>query len=148
MALYKYKKNLLKRIIGTIIAYSIISVFSYLYILIFGHPNEVGEQVVTGFSAFPVIIVWFIYFVIIELMYGGTLSHQALNLKVVTSKRKDINFGNALKRHLLDPIDILVFFGLPALIFINTTEKHQRLSDLWADTIIVDINDLEQYSEN
>ena len=52
-----------------------------------------------------------------------------------------------MKRHLLDPIDLL-FYGIPAIITIKNTEKHQRLGDLWAKTIVIDTMDAEQFQEN
>jgi uncharacterized RDD family membrane protein YckC len=48
---------------------------------------------------------------------------------------------------LLDPIDIL-FYGIPAIIAIKNSDKHQRLGDMWAKTIVVDIKDAEQYFAN
>jgi uncharacterized RDD family membrane protein YckC len=95
----------------------------------------------------PIPIFWFLYFVVVEAFYGATLSHQAFNLKVLKIDRKEISFAQALQRHLLDPIDIL-FYGIPAIIAIKNADKHQRLGDMWAKTIIVYINDPEQYSVN
>ena len=148
MRIYKYKKNLPKRILATIIDYLIIFLITYAYIEIFGEINSEGVKAVYNLSALPIIIVWFLYIVVIEAIYGATLAHQAFNLKVLTSKGHEIDFGNVLKRRLLDPIDLIFLFGLPAFIFVSTTERHQRLGDLWADTVIVDITDMEQYCES
>ncbi|MBK9511291.1 MAG: RDD family protein [Cytophagaceae bacterium] len=148
MRIYKYKKNLPKRILATIIDYLIIFLITYVYIEVFGKINDEGVKVVSNLSALPLFLVWFFYIVVIEAIYGGTLAHQALNLKVLTSKGHEIDFGNAIKRRLLDPIDLIVLFGLPAFIFVSTTERHQRLGDLWADAVIVDITDMEQYCES
>ena len=51
----------------------------------------------------------------------------------------------AFKRHLVDPIDFLIW-GLSAAIAIKNSDKHQRLGDMWAKTIVVDILDPEQFS--
>jgi uncharacterized RDD family membrane protein YckC len=56
---------------------------------------------------------------------------------VLTIDRKEIEWTQALKRHLLDPIDILLY-GIPAIIAIRNSDKHQRLGDMWANTIVVD----------
>ena len=141
---FKYKTNLKKRIFATLLDYALILVSTFLYIEFFGHDNNDGGRTVTGLLVLPPVIVWFIYFVIIESISGATLSHQGFNLKVVTLNRKKISFVQALKRHLLDPIDIL-FYGIPGLIAIKNTDKHQRLGDLWAKTIVVDTEDPEQY---
>ena len=82
-----------------------------------------------------------IYFVVIESSLSSTLGHYILGLKVITNENKRINFLHSLKRHLVDPIDFLIF-GLPALISISNTQNHQRLGDLWAKTFVVkDIDD-------
>lgn len=81
------------------------------YVTLFGHENDEGGQTVSGLLALPIFIGWFIYFVVIEVFYGATLGHQVFNLKVLPLNRKDIEFTQALKRHLLDWLDIL-FYGI------------------------------------
>jgi uncharacterized RDD family membrane protein YckC len=142
---FKYKTNLKKRIIATILDYSIVLIPTYVYIMFFGHDNDEGGKTVDGLIALPIPIFWFIYLVVVEGFNGATLAHQALYLKVTTFDRKEIQFTQALKRHLLDPVDIF-FWGIPGLIAIKNTDKHQRLGDLWAKTIVIDTKDPEQYS--
>jgi uncharacterized RDD family membrane protein YckC len=48
---------------------------------------------------------------------------------------------------LLDPVDFF-FYGIPALVAISKTEKHQRLGDLWAETIVVDTTNAQQLDES
>ncbi len=138
-----YKTNLKKRIIATLIDYTIISIITYLYIELLGDDTPDGSKEVNGLLTLPIFIFWFLYFVVIETFYSATLGHQALYLKVVTVDRKVIGFSQALKRRLLDPIDIMIY-GIPAIISIKNTDKHQRLGDLWAKTIIIDTKDFEQ----
>jgi uncharacterized RDD family membrane protein YckC len=139
----KYKTNLKKRIIASLLDYAFIFLLTYLYIMLFGKPGEEGAMTVEGLMTLPIVTVWFIYFVVVEASSGATLGHQGLNLKVVTVDRKGIGFSHALKRHLLDPIDILLY-GIPALIAIKNSYKRQRLGDMWAKTIVIDIKDEEQ----
>ena len=49
--------------------------------------------------------------------------------------------------HLLDPIYIL-FYGIPSITAINNSDKHQRLVDTWAKTIVADKKDKEQFLLN
>lgn len=142
----KYKANLTKRIIATLIDYGIYFLIFSVYIAFFGTDNLEGGKTVSGFLALPLTILWFLYFVVIERLNGATLGHHCLDLKVVTLNRRDISFVQALKRHLLDPLDIL-FYGIPAIIAIKNSEKHQRIGDMWAQTIVVNTKDKEQYSE-
>jgi uncharacterized RDD family membrane protein YckC len=141
---YKFKTNLKKRIYATLLDYGIYVIFFFLYVDFFGHDASDGGKVVNGFLALPLLIVWFIYFVILEAFYGATPGHLVLSLKVVLLDRKEIGFEQALKRHLLDSIDIL-FYGIPAIIAIRNSDRHQRIGDMWAKTIVVDTIDQEQY---
>ena len=140
---FKTKTNLKKRIIATLLDYALFLLSTYLYIMLVGHDNNEGGKTVSGLLALPIPIVWFLYFVVIEACYSATLAHQGLYLKVLTIERKEIEWTQALKRHLLDPIDIL-FYGIPAIIAIKNSDKHQRLGDMWAKTIVVDARDKEQ----
>jgi uncharacterized RDD family membrane protein YckC len=115
-----------------------------LYLEYFGVETQEGTKKVEGVMALPVFIAWFIYFVVIESVYNATLGHLAVNLRVLTEDHTDASFIQVLKRHLLYPIDFFIY-GIPAFITIANTEKHQRLGDLWAKTIVVDISDPDQY---
>ncbi|HSZ85598.1 MAG TPA: RDD family protein [Puia sp.] len=139
---FKYKTNLKKKIIATLLDYALVLIPTYMYIMYFGVVNNEEGKTVSGFMALPAL--WFIYFVIVDTFYGATLAHQALYLKVITLNRKEIGFSQALKRHLLDPINIL-FWDIPGIIAIKNTDKHQRLGDLWEKTIVVDTKDAKQY---
>jgi uncharacterized RDD family membrane protein YckC len=144
---FKFKTNLKKKIIATLLDYSLVLIPTFMYIMYFGHDNGEGGKAVDGLMALPIPMLWFLYFVVVEAMYGATFAHQALYLKVTTLDRKEIELIQALKRHLLDPIDIL-FWGIPGIIAIKNTDKHQRLGDLWAKTIVVDTKDPEQHYIN
>jgi uncharacterized RDD family membrane protein YckC len=89
-----------------------------MYIMFFGHDNDEGGKSVEGLMVLPIPTLWFIYFVVVEAFSGATLAHQALYLKVTTLDRRQIGFTQALKRHLLDPIDIL-FWAIPGIIAIS-----------------------------
>lgn len=143
---FKYKPNLKKRVLATFYDYGLFFLATSIYVGFFGHDNDEGGRTVSGLLTLPIIIFWFIYFVIIEGFYGATFGHQAFNLKVLKLNRMNIGFSQAFKRHLIDPIDIFIY-GIPAIIAIKNSDKHQRLGDMWAKTIIVDTTDREQYSE-
>jgi uncharacterized RDD family membrane protein YckC len=143
---FQYKTNLKKRFFASFIDYLLIFVLTYIYISRFGIETEEGIKSVQGLTTLPIIIVWFLYFVVIETYKGATLGHKAFNLLVLTDKRKKIGFMQALKRHLVDPVDFFIY-AIPAIMAIKNTDKKQRLGDLWAKTIVVDTNDPEQYAE-
>lgn len=153
-----FKTNLKKRIFATLLDYGLFLIFFYVYIMYFGYENDEGgktvsilyfsevEKTVSGLLALPIPVVWFIYFVAVESIFGGTLAHIGFDLAVLTTDRNEIGIVEALKRHLLDPIDFL-FYGIPAIIAIKNSDKHQRIGDMWARTIVVDMSDTEQYIE-
>ena len=145
LSILTYKTNLKKRFFASLFDYIIVITLTYFYIDFFGTLNEDGEggKTVRGIMTLPLFSFWFIYFVVVETYFSGTLFHLAFNLKVLTVDRKRIKFMQALKRHLVDPIDFFVW-GLPAVIAIKNSDKHQRLGDMWAKTIVVDISDEEQ----
>ncbi|WP_336518554.1 RDD family protein [Pollutibacter soli] len=142
----KYKTNLKKRIFATLVDYAIYLIPVYAYIMFFGQDNSEGGKTVSGLMVLPIPLTWFLYFVVVESWFGATLAHQGLFLKVMTVDRRDIELVQALKRRLLDPIEIL-FYGIPAIIAIKNSDKHQRIGDMWAKTIVVDTKDPEQYVE-
>lgn len=142
-----YKTNLSKRFWASFIDYTLVFALTYLYIDTFEIENEEGVKAVNGVMVFPILIVWFFYFIVLEVLYGGTLCHLALKLKVLTIDGREIGFSQSLKRHLVDPIDFF-FFGFPAIIAIKNSDKHQRLGDMLAKTVVIDITDKQQYKNH
>ncbi len=142
---FKYKSNLKKRFLASFIDYLLIFLLTFFYVEKFGIVTEEGGKSVQGLATLPLFMVWFLYFVIIETYHGATLGHKAFNLLVLTEERTEIGFTHVLKRHLLDPFDFFIY-AIPAIVAIKNTEKKQRLGDLWAKTIVVDITDSEQYT--
>lgn len=141
----KYKPNFKKRILATLLDYALFWMVVIAYILYFGSDNGEGVTEVSGFSASPIFIFWLIYFVAIEASLSGSFGHQAMGLKILTLSRRPISFMQAFKRRLLDFVDLMMFSGLIAVIVINNSDRKQRVGDMWAQTIVVDTNDPEQY---
>ncbi|KAA9035911.1 RDD family protein [Ginsengibacter hankyongi] len=78
------KTNLKKRIIATLLDYTLFSFATFIYIMLAGHNNDEGGKTVNGLLALAIPAAWFIYFVVIEALNGATLAHQGLDLKVLT----------------------------------------------------------------
>ncbi|MDB5129770.1 RDD family protein [Mucilaginibacter sp.] len=137
------KPYLKLRIIATLIDYGIYFIFYTIYLYAFDENPEPGKATVTGVMVLPIVIVWFIYFVVIESSSQATPGHDIVKLKVITEKGDKPSLSSILKRRLLDPIDIFMY-GIPALICISKTPKHQRLGDLWANTLVVKATDITE----
>jgi uncharacterized RDD family membrane protein YckC len=137
------KKYLKLRIIATLIDYGIYITLFFIYIEFLGHPNDSGAMEVDGLLAFPIFIVWFLYFVVTETINQATPGHDICKLIVVRTSGKKITLSDAFKRRVVDMIDIGIY-GIPALICINKTPKYQRLGDLLADTVVVKKSDVTE----
>ncbi|HAW20991.1 MAG TPA: RDD family protein [Flavobacteriales bacterium] len=139
------KPNLFKRIVAAIIDYGIIAIYMVFMFYLYAEPNNEGGFTVKGWPGFSIVVVWFIFTVGMEISSGMTLGNRSQNLRVgpKSDPRKGVTFGQSLKRHLLDPIDLWPF-GLLGLLTIKNTAYNQRLGDLWAKTVVIDTSDPEQ----
>lgn len=127
-----------KRILAGCIDYTFVYAFIFAFIFAFGEPNEEGGLSLTGFLAMVPTLFWFVFIVLLETFYGATVGNSLLDLKpkFLTSSSGTLSFGQSIKRHMLDPIDMFPF-GFLGIILIKNTEKNQRLGDIWAKTIVV-----------
>jgi uncharacterized RDD family membrane protein YckC len=134
------KTNLGKRFLAGLIDYTIICTFFYVFVYTLGEPDNEGGYSVTGFLALVPVLFWFIFTVLLEVFYGATLGNSIIGLqpKSLTRNNGELSFSQSLKRHLLDPIDMFPF-GFIGIITIKNTDKKQRLGDIWAKTIVVEI---------
>jgi len=134
----KTKPNIEKRIFAGIIDYLIISIFFFIFLFYFGEPDAEGELAVSGLPVLIPILFWGIMTIGLEIGLGATLGNSLVGLKAIpiNGTNRKLTFGESLKRHLLDQIDMF-FFGLVGIITIKNTEKNQRIGDLWAKTIVV-----------
>ncbi|BCY28725.1 RDD family protein [Flavobacterium okayamense] len=134
------KKNIGKRIFAGFIDYLIVYLLMFAFAYSFGEPNEEGGFSVTGILALMPFVFWFVIIVLLESVYGATIGNSLVGLKPqsLISRNGEVSLGQSFKRHLLDPIDMFPF-GLIGIITIKNSDKNQRLGDLWANTIVVEI---------
>ncbi|MGC3943797.1 MAG: RDD family protein [Chryseolinea sp.] len=129
--------KLLRRSLATIIDYTIYYIFFFWLVMTYGEPNDEGGYTLSNDpKGWWIIIVWLIYFPIIESIRGQTFGKVLLGLKVVSKTGEPVSFWQSFQRHLLDIIDFF-FFGIVAIIAIKNTPDHQRIGDLWAGTIVI-----------
>lgn len=128
------------RIFATIIDYSIFTFFLCIIFYAFGERTDDG-WVVNEAPALFIPAVWFLYFVVTESINQATPGHDIVKLKVVKSDCTKVGLGDAFKRRICDPIDIGIY-GIPALIAVSKSVKHQRLGDMLADTIVIKSSDI------
>ncbi|QKJ30811.1 RDD family protein [Mucilaginibacter mali] len=136
-----YQTNIKRKIAATLIDYAIYFIFAFVYVSYMGTATEDGGKAVNGLPALPVFAVWFLYFVVTEAYNGSTPGHDICGLKVVKESGENITFKDALKRRILDVVDLGIW-GIPAMICINNTPKCQRVGDLFAHTLVIRKTDI------
>jgi uncharacterized RDD family membrane protein YckC len=137
MILPPTKSYIGKRIAATLIDYTIVFGLTFVYIYVAGEPNEEGGYTVTGLAALAPLLGWFLYFIVAEAAFGGTIGHQLFDLKVVSTDGNDPTFSQTIRRRLADVLEISWCFGLIAFILVKSTAHNQRLGDTWAKTIVI-----------
>lgn len=125
-----------KKIFATLIDYGIFMMSILVYMRCFGIENN-GDYEIDRVMVLPIIIFWFIYFIVIEGIMQATLGHQLLGIKVVNDHYGEIDMIHSCKRRILDAIDFS-FLGIPAIVTIRNTKLQQRIGDLLAKTIVVE----------
>lgn len=135
-----------KRVGATIVDYALIFFLSWAYIFLLGDRQD-GGYVVEGWSALGPVGVWFIYFVLAERFAGGTLGHQLFKIKVVSMDGNGLSFVQVVVRRIFDVVEISWCFGLIAWLLVRSTDRHQRIGDLLAKTLVVGAKDSYPYME-
>ena len=136
---FKTAPNIGRRFIAALVDYSIIYGFTFFIILTFGEPDTDGGYSLTGAPALIPILFWLVMTVGLEIVLGATTGNYLVGLKAIplSGKNRKLTFGESIKRHLFDPIDMF-FFGLVAIITIKNTPKNQRVGDIWANTMVIE----------
>ena len=135
------------RILAGFVDYLIVYVFFFIYGYALGEPDGDGGFTINGLPALGPVLFWGLMTIGLEQFFGSTLGNGLVGLKPISIKKETDGqnwsnyknkptFGQSLKRHLLDPIDMF-FFGLVGILTIKNTELNQRVGDMWAKTVVV-----------
>jgi len=115
----------------------------WIYVYSVGEQTGEGTWTVNGLPALVIPAFWLLYFVVLEVINQATPGHDICKLKVFKTDGNKITLYDAFKRRICDPIDLMPF-GIPALICISKTDKHQRLGDLLANTVVAKVSDMTE----
>jgi uncharacterized RDD family membrane protein YckC len=132
-----------KRVVATLLDYTAVWAFTFFYIWEAGEPNGQGGRTVSGWPVMIPILFWFLYIVVTERYFGGTLGHLLCKIKVISMTEEKITLWRTFKRRIADGLEIAWCFGLIAYLLAANTKNNQRLGDLLAKTSVVGKNDLE-----
>ena len=142
-----YKSNILKKIIAIIIDYFFVMGITLILLFVFGKPDEHGEYALKGiYMLFPISF-WFTYTVVVEQISGATLGNNLVGLKPVSLNElnKKITLTQSILRHLLDPLDLSLWFI--TIIIMIISEKKQRLGDMLANTVVINVKNNDKLNE-
>lgn len=102
-----------------------------------GQFSDVASGVLFSFGGLAALLVYFAYFTIMEGRYGQTLGKMALGIKVVReSDGLAPGTKAAVLRTLMRIVDSIGSY-LVAFVVALVSEKHQRLGDMVAKTLVV-----------
>jgi uncharacterized RDD family membrane protein YckC len=94
-----------------------------------------------GAETYPLLgaggVIFLLYFVILEGMWGATVGKMVMKIKVVREDGSACGLMPALIRNILRIIDALPFLYIIGLIFMSRSDKKQRLGDRVAKTVVV-----------
>ena len=82
-------------------------------------------------------VLGFLYYVLFEGWFGGTLGKLILGMRVVNKSGKRVGLARAFFRNLLRIIDILAFAYLPGIILVARSKTKQHVADRIAGTYVV-----------
>ncbi len=94
-----------------------------------------------GAEALPFVgaglLVFLLYFAVLEGTWGATIGKMAMKIRVVREDGSACGIGPAFIRNILRIVDILPFLYIIGIIFIQRSDKKQRLGDRIAGTVVV-----------
>jgi uncharacterized RDD family membrane protein YckC len=124
--------NIGDRFLASIIDFLIKSGITLIALFI---KNQFEDTFVTFMVGVLMVITWVFYTLVFEqFMDGQTPGKRSRKIRVARLDGAPLTFGNLLLRWVLRIADFFVFIGLWMIV---GTEKHQRLGDLAAGTILV-----------
>ncbi|OLE79731.1 MAG: hypothetical protein AUG06_07135 [Actinobacteria bacterium 13_1_20CM_2_65_11] len=82
-------------------------------------------------------LLWMVYYVVPESLYGASLGKMLLGLCVVRVDGRPLGVGSIVTRNILRFVDVLPGAYLIGGLSVLLTENSQRIGDKWAGTTIV-----------
>ncbi len=83
------------------------------------------------------LLVFFLYYIVLEGALGTTIGKMAAKIKVVREDGSPCGFGPAVVRNVLRVVDALPFLYIIGIILVSRSDKKQRLGDRLAKTVVI-----------
>jgi uncharacterized RDD family membrane protein YckC len=136
MNIAKKRNRIVAFIVDTTIYFIIFIVFG----IFFGVEKSDGNGFnIVGFPAFFLFVISLFLWPLSESFSGQTIGKRLVGLKVVNESFKEIKTRQAILRFLFAYIDLGFF--LVGLIVACTNKQNQRIGDLVAKTVVIDLNE-------
>jgi uncharacterized RDD family membrane protein YckC len=126
------------RFVAFVIDAVILFALGYLIAVATGETTEEGFEL-TGPSALAWFVLAFAYYIVLEVLLGGTVGKLLTGLRVRKADGSRLDWPSSVVRNVLRIVDGIPFL-LPYLlgaIFVWTSDKRQRLGDRVANTVVV-----------
>jgi uncharacterized RDD family membrane protein YckC len=116
------------------------------FLIIFASP---GFFVFGGFLVVPLIlgILEVLYFVFLDVYWGGTIGKRALGLHVQMVNGDKVPIDKAFIRNMSKIYWILLFLDWLVAVVTAGNDKRQKLTDRWAGTTVVQVRQVIQASQ-
>ncbi|HPR42519.1 MAG TPA: RDD family protein [Candidatus Methanofastidiosa archaeon] len=103
-----------------------------------GHMSSLSARGTISFSGLMMVL-WILYFTYFEGSSGQTIGKKLMNLKVIKTDGREMDYLSALVRNVLRIVDSLPTLYILGILLILVTKERQRLGDMVAGTIVVKI---------
>jgi uncharacterized RDD family membrane protein YckC len=128
-----------------ILAFAIDTIILYAYLIIvyllfsFGDSDKFMENDIgLFFYIITVLPVWLGYHFLCETIFSGqSVGKMALKIKVVKNDGQQMDMSDYSMRWMFRIIDIMLSFGLIAVVSIMSSWKNQRIGDMVGDTSVI-----------
>jgi len=107
-----------------------------------GSISAAAGTALTSTAILVALVVWFLYYTLLEGKWGQTLGKWFGKIKVVKEDGAAISYRDAAVRTILRIIDGLLNY-LVGAVLIWTSDKKQRLGDRLAHTVVIQLCDAE-----
>ena len=102
-----------------------------------GQPGTFFYSTVTAVAWPWLWLLWMVYYIVPESLYGASLGKLLLGVRVVRVDGRPLSVGSIVTRNVLRFVDALPFFYLIGGISVLATANSQRVGDRWAGTTVV-----------
>jgi uncharacterized RDD family membrane protein YckC len=126
----------LKRFFAYLIDINFVVVLSYFYMSKFGTSTPGGTgYTLSGIYSMPLLLIWYGYFVVLEVNWQTSIGKKIFKLYVRKLDGTKLTLVDIIIRRSLDLIE-LFFMPLITMISVLVTQKHQRIGDIFAKTVV------------